>query len=64
MQSRISGLENEISDRREFFNESVKIFNIRIQQFPNVLLAGPMGYVRRPLLEILKDETKDVKIQF
>ena len=64
LQNRISGLENEIADRREFFNDSVNIFNIRIQQLPDVFIAGSLGYTHRPLLEIPKEETSDVKIQF
>ncbi len=64
LQSRISGLENEIADRREFFNESVNIFNIRIQQLPDVFIASALGYTRRSLLEIPKEETQDVKVQF
>jgi LemA protein len=64
LQGRISGLENEIADRREFFNESVNIFNIRIQQLPDVFIANALGYTRRPLLEIPKEETQDVKVQF
>ena len=35
LQSRISGLENAIADRREFYNESVTINNVRIEQFPD-----------------------------
>ncbi|HNX68210.1 MAG TPA: LemA family protein [Candidatus Omnitrophota bacterium] len=64
LQNRISGLENEIADRREFFNESVNVYNIRIQQLPDVFFAGPLGYSKRSLLEIPKEETQDVKIQF
>jgi len=64
LQNRISGLENEIADRREFFNESVNIYNIRIQQMPDVFVANALGYTRRSLLEIPKEETTDVKIQF
>lgn len=64
LQTRVSGLENEIADRREFFNESVNVYNIRIQQLPDVFIAGPLGYQRRSLLEIPKEETQDVKVQF
>lgn len=64
LQNRISGLENEIADRREFFNESVNIFNIRIQQLPDVFVANALGYARCPLLEIPKEETQDVKVRF
>lgn len=64
LQSRVSGLENEIADRREFFNESVTIFNVRIQQLPDLFIANMLAYKVRPLLEIPKEETQDVKIQF
>jgi LemA protein len=64
LQNRISGLENEISDRREFFNESVNIFNIRIEQFPNFIVAQRMQYAKKPLLDISNKEMEDVKIKF
>src|SRR6266508_3472190 len=34
LQSRISDLENQIADRREYYNETVTTFNTRIQQIP------------------------------
>ena len=40
LQSRISELEDEIADRRELFNESVNIYNIRIELIPEVFVAG------------------------
>ncbi len=64
LQSRISVLENSIADRREFFNESVNIYNIRIAQFPDLIFAGMLGYTRHPLLEIPAADKEDVKIQF
>ncbi len=39
LQSRISGLENELADRREFYNDSVTNFNTRIQTFPDMIIA-------------------------
>ncbi|MEQ8938932.1 MAG: LemA family protein, partial [Gammaproteobacteria bacterium] len=39
LQQRISGLEETIADRREFYNESVNINNVRIEQFPDVIVA-------------------------
>ena len=38
--SRISGLENAIADRREFYNESVNVNNVAIEQFPEVFIAN------------------------
>ncbi|MCS7105695.1 MAG: LemA family protein, partial [Candidatus Aenigmarchaeota archaeon] len=39
LQTRISGLENELADRREFYNECVNNYNIRIQSIPDKFIA-------------------------
>lgn len=53
LQKRITGIENEIADRREFFNQAVTAWNTRIEQFPDALIAGPfLKGRRRPLLEL------------
>ncbi|MFT5351639.1 MAG: LemA protein [Planctomycetota bacterium] len=63
LQSRISGLENAIADRREFYNESVNNNNIRIEQFPDVIIAKKLGFVAKQLLEFSDEEKQDVKIK-
>src|SRR2546425_1743618 len=40
LQHRISELENHIADRREFYNDTVTTFNTRIQQIPDLYVAG------------------------
>jgi len=64
LQNRISVLEEQIADRREFFNESVNVYNIRIKSFPDLFVAGFMGCAPRTLLQIPSEETADVKVQF
>jgi LemA protein len=64
LEGRISTLENAIADRREFFNESVNVYNIRIAQFPDLLVARMMGYVPKTLLEVPSSDKEDVKVQF
>lgn len=59
LQARISGLENGIADRREFYNDSVNINNIRIEQFPDVLLARMFAFLARDLLEFSDEEKRD-----
>lgn len=63
LQSRISGLENAISDRRELYNESVNINNVRIEQFPDVLIARMFGFKSAELMEFEKSELADVNIK-
>jgi len=65
LQGRISGLENELADRREFYNDSVNTFNIRIQSFPDVLIARQMGYVKpEEMFKVAEADKKDVKVEF
>jgi LemA protein len=62
LQSRISGLENAIADRREFYNESVNINNVGIEQFPELLIARLFKFKSFELLEFSSEELKDVDI--
>jgi len=63
LHERISGLENAIADRREFYNESVNLNNIRIEQFPDSLIARKFNFKPRQLLEFSVEEKKDVDIK-
>ncbi|MEX0959407.1 MAG: LemA family protein [Burkholderiales bacterium] len=61
--ARISGLENSIAQRREFYNDSVNINNIRIEQFPDVLIARFFNFKAFDLLKFQEEEIKDVDLK-
>ncbi len=63
LQARISGLEDAIADRREFYNESVNANNIRIEQFPDIVIARIMNFTARDLLEFTDEEKQDVDVK-
>ena len=63
LQQRISGLENGIADRRELYNEAVNLNNVRIEQFPDVLLARQFGFKAAELLQFSEAEKADVNIK-
>lgn len=63
LQQRITGLENSIADRREFYNESVNNNNVRIEQFPDVILARMFNFKPAELLEFEEEEKRDVDIK-
>ena len=48
---RISQLEETIADRRELYNDSVNLNNVRIEQLPDLLVARLMGFSAFDLLE-------------
>jgi LemA protein len=62
LQGRVSTLENSIADRREFFNDSVNLYNIRIQQIPDILVAQLFNFESAELWRINPPEREDVKI--
>jgi len=64
LQNRISGIENEIADRREFYNDSTNQYNIRIQSIPDVIVARMMGYNDEEMFEVAETDKQDVEIKF
>lgn len=64
LQNRISGIENEIADRREFYNDSVNQYNIRIQSIPDVIVARMMGYTDEEMFEVAESDKQDLEIKF
>ncbi|HEX6531777.1 MAG TPA: LemA family protein [Nitrospira sp.] len=64
VQQRISALENTIADRREFYNDSVNLYNIRIEQIPAVWVAQQIGYRAKPLLTVAESDRTDVELAF
>lgn len=44
LQSSLTEVEDHLQYARRFYNGSVRIFNTRIESFPHLLLAGPLGF--------------------
>jgi LemA protein len=63
LQARISGLETAIADRREIYNDSVNANNVRLQTFPDTLVASFGDFHPAKLLEFLSNEKSDVDVK-
>jgi LemA protein len=63
LQARITGLENAIADRREFYNESVNINNIAIEVFPDLMMARLFDFKTFDLLQFERGEIQDVDVR-
>jgi LemA protein len=63
LQKRISELEEKLADRREFFNDDVNTYNIRIQQIPDVFIAGLMHLQHRDLFKVTEEDRQDVDVK-
>ena len=63
LQQRITSLENAIADRRELYNDAVNINNVRVEQFPDALIARAFSFENKPLLEFSTVEKADVDLK-
>jgi len=61
-QERITDIESQIADRREFYNETTTRYNTRIKQFPYLIFARQFGFESRELFTATEEETQDVDV--
>jgi LemA protein len=64
LQARISEIENQIADRREYYNDTVTTYNTRIQQIPDKLVADLLSCAPAELFQVDAEDRKDPEIKF
>ena len=62
LMARITELENSIADRREFYNETVNLNNVRIEQFPDVIIARFFSFAAAQVLEFSTEDRRDADL--
>src|SRR5690606_20592098 len=63
LEQRISRLETGLADRRELYNAAVNINIVRIEQFPDVLIARLFNFREAELLRSSEAEKADVNLR-
>jgi LemA protein len=51
LQEQLTTTENQISFSRQHLNATVLEYNNSLQTFPNVIIAGPLGFTKREFFE-------------
>lgn len=64
LQNQITALENQIADRREFYNASATSFNTAIETIPTNIVAGVKSCTERTLFEVVGIERENVTVSF
>lgn len=64
LQEELSGTENKIAYSRQFYNDSVMIFNERIKVFPSNIFANMMNFKEREYFRTEGKEREPVKVEF
>lgn len=58
----LTKIEDEIANSRKYYNGSVRIFNTKIQVFPNNIIAKLFNFKEANMFEANADEKNNVKV--
>lgn len=58
----LTKIEDEIANSRKYYNGSVRIFNTKIQVFPNNIIAKMFNFKEANMFEANSDEKHNVKV--
>ena len=64
LKDELSDTENKIQASRRFYNGNARDFNIKIQVFPNNLVAGMLGFKKYEFFQATEGERENVKVEF
>ncbi len=65
LQEELTTTENKIAFARQHYNDSVAVYNIATQKFPNNMIAGMFGFTKRDMFELADSAQREVpKVSF
>lgn len=64
LQKELSDTEDKIAYSRQYYNTTVKEYNIKIRTFPNTLFNEMFGFSEQQFFEAGQEERKSVKVDF
>ena len=64
LQEELSGTESKIAYARQFYNDSVMSFNIKVQKFPTKIIANAFDFKQKEFFKTEEDEKKNIKVEF
>lgn len=60
----LNNTENKISYSRQFYNDTVTMYNTKLQVFPSNIIAGMFNFTSRELFKTNDEARNNVKIDF
>jgi len=64
LQRELTDTEDKIQASRRFYNGNARDFNIKIELFPNNIIAGMLNFTKRDFFEAAEGEKDNVKVEF
>ncbi len=63
LQEQLTAMENQIADRREFYNDSVMLYNTRIKSVPDNVVAGMLNFREKEYFRAEEAEKAPVQVK-
>ena len=64
MQGDLKEVESAIAASRTFYNDTVLMYNNKVQMFPSNIFAGAFGFKTQAFFEVVEAERENVKVEF
>ena len=64
LQDELAGTENRIAAERRRFNETVKVYNIKLRSFPTNIIAGMFGFEKATFFQVPKERQEAPQVKF
>ena len=64
LQDELAGTENRIAVARQYYNETARDYNVKVQKFPASIIAGISGYYPVPYFEADEGASEVPKVSF
>ncbi len=64
LQAQLKEIEDKISYARQFYNDSVMVYNNKIQMFPSSIVAGMRNFKEEKFFEADSQSRENVKVEF
>lgn len=63
LSEQLKKIEDDIANSRKYYNAVVRLYNNKVEMFPNSLIAKIFGYQSKKMFEAKNEERKNVKVE-
>lgn len=63
LSNQLTKVEDEIANSRKYYNGVVRIYNNKVEMFPNNIFAGLFGYKSKAMFAASANERENVKVE-
>ncbi|WFS01427.1 LemA family protein [Rhizobium tumorigenes] len=60
LQASLETMESKLQMARRYYNGAARDLNVKVESFPNNLVAGPFGFAKRPYFEVTNEADRAV----